>query len=56
MRPERPAVGHLIKLGNPRAAFVRFDVLGNNIHGDFFQIQIGADSRRRDASRRQYVV
>ncbi len=41
--PQRPAVAHLVQLGDAHAVLIRGHVLGHNVHGDLGQVQIRAD-------------
>ena len=56
VRPELPAIAHLVKLRNAHAVLIRRNVLGADVHGDFAKIDVFADARRgRDAGVVQYV-
>ena len=54
--PQQAAVGALVQLGDADAVDIGMDVLRNNIHSDFAEVQIRADSRRCcDAGSLQYI-
>ena len=43
MIPEQVAVGSLIQFGDADTVPVRLDMLGDDIHGNLAEVQIGAD-------------
>ena len=44
MVPEGLAVGALVELGDAHALGVACEVLGDNVHRDFGEVQVGADA------------
>ena len=46
MRPQQPAVSHLIQVRDAHAVPVRLDVLGHDIQRDLAKVHIGPDARR----------
>ena len=44
MRPEGFAVFLFVELGDASAVFVGFDVLCDDVHGDFGEVEVGADA------------
>ena len=42
--PEPLPVSHLVQLGDPHAVGVRFLVLGQDVHGDLGQVEVGPDA------------
>ena len=54
--PEKPSIGHLIQLGDPHSILICRDMLCHNIHGNFAQIQVGADTcRSRDSDGLKHI-
>ena len=56
VRPEHAPVGSLVKLRNPHAVLVGFDVLGSDIQSDLAEVEVGADAcGSRDAGGLEHI-
>ena len=57
MRPQLPAVAHLVEFRDAHAVFIGIHVLRHHVHRNLAQVKVRADSaRRRDSRSREHVL